>query len=312
MNNWQCLEDKGMLHSSRMRLFFLLVLFLTPSLIIRNPVESHNLSTIKQSRVSQMVDGPSIQNLTYEITNYTDGSNDAITIFCECSMLSNDTQPAWQEHYLGSYLANRFEWDGEDFNYTYSINPYLKRFNITVILYDDLKNNASEYVQVDYVEGKDLIRNIPPEGFPDLTETSDLTVFVGQNATMIWYVMDNVLGLEILLNDIVLKSDIFVNETPHVLRYDFVPQEVNIYSFSVRCYIEGTPFNTSSSLFVTEGRQELMALSTTWAPPTTSEPPIHDGPFAMGFLGLGVLGVLVIVILIQRGLISRRSSIGTT
>ncbi len=311
MNKWLSPGGKRMIHSSRIRLFFLMVLFLTPSLIMKNPIEGHNLSVIKQYRVSQEVDGPSIQNLTYEITNYTDGSNDDITIFCECSMLNNDTQPAWQEHYLGNYLANRFEWDGEDFNYTYSINPYLKNFNITVILYDDINNNVSEYVQVDYVEGKDLIRNMPPEGFPDLTETSDLIVFVGRNATMIWYVMDNVLGLEILLNDIVLKSDIFVNETPHVLRYDFVPQEVNIYSFSVRCYIEGTPFNTSSSLFVTEGRQELMALSTTWNPPTTSEPRIPDGPFVMGFLGLGVLCVLVIVILIQRELFSRRSSIGT-
>jgi hypothetical protein len=284
---------------SRLGLLFLLVLLLTPSLVIGNPAKNHSSLIIKQFRASQEIDGPSIQNLTYEITNYTDGSNDVVTIFCECSMLSNNTQPAWQEHYLGNYLANTFEWNGDDFNYTYSINPFLKSFNITVILYDDMNNNVSDYVQVDYVEGKDLIRNIPPEDFPDLTETSDTSVFVGQNATMIWYVMDNVLGLEILLNDIVLESDIFVNETPHVLRYDFVPQEAKIYSFSVRCYLEGTPFNTSSSLFVTEGRQELRALSIP-SPPSTNEPPIPDGPIMSTVVGLCVLGVLVIVILYRR------------
>ena len=291
-----------MLYGSRIRLLVVVVLFLTLSLIIRNPTVDHSSLIIKQSRVSQEIDGPSIQNLTHEITNYTDGSNDVVTVFCVCSMLSNNTQPTWQEHYLGNYLANKFEWDGEDFNYSYSINPYLKSFNITIILYDNLNNNVSEQVQVDYVEGKDLIRNSPPDEFPDLVETSDASVFVGQNATMIWYVMDNVLGLEILLNGIVLESDIFVNETPYVLRYDFVPQEVKIYSFSVRGYLEGTPFNTSSSLFVTEGHQNLMALSIPSTAPTTSDGP--TGSISPIFLGLvasiGFLSVLVTVILIRR------------
>ncbi|MFX1559728.1 MAG: hypothetical protein ACFFBL_04010 [Promethearchaeota archaeon] len=277
----------------------LLVLLLTPSLAVGIPTKYNSSTLIKQSKVSQEIDGPSIQNLTYEITNYTDGSNDAVTIFCECSMLSNETQPAWQEHYLGNFLANRFEWNGENFNYTYSINPFLKNFNVTVILYDDMDNSASEQVQVDYDEGKDLIRNLPPEGFPDLTETSDTSVYVGQNATMIWYVMDNVLGLEVLLNGIVFMSDIFVNITPHVLKIIFTPQEVRMYTFSVRGYLEGTPFDTSSSLFVIEGHQELMVLSIADITPTTTNG--LGGPVILSLLtGLGILGILMVAVLIRK------------
>ncbi|MFW9962903.1 MAG: hypothetical protein ACFFCX_05035 [Candidatus Sifarchaeia archaeon] len=273
-------------------------------MVVGNPIKNDSTSIVKQLRTSQEIDGPSIQNLTYEIANYTDGSNDDVTIFCECSMLNNETQPTWQEHYLGNYLANRFEWNGEDFNYTYSINPFLKRFNITIILYDDLNNNASQRVQVDYVEGKELIRNMPPEEFPDLTETSDTTVYVGQNARMIWYVMDNVLGLEVLMNGVVLKSDIYVNETPYVLELDFTPQEERIYSFSVRGYLEGTPFNTSSSLFVIEGYQQLSALSIALTQTTTSSVPEetnNEFPVLLSMVaGLVFLGILVVVVVIQR------------
>lgn len=283
----------------RLRQLILLVLLLSPSLIITNQTKNDSSSLVKLARASQEIDGPSFQNLTYEITNYTDGSNDAVTIVCECSMLSNDTQPAWQEHYLGNYLANRFEWNGENFNYTYSINPFLKSFNITVILYDDMNNNVSEQVQVDYVEGKDLIRNTPPEEFPDLTETSDTSVYVGQNATMIWYVMDNALGLEVLMNGIVMENDFFINETPYVLQYDFTPQEVRIYSFSVRGYIEGTPFNASSSLFVIEGYQQLMALSITGT--TGQTDPNNQFPADLIIIsGVGLLGVIVLILLIRR------------
>jgi hypothetical protein len=215
-------------------------------------------------------------------------------------MLNNETQPTWQEHYFGNYLANRFEWDGEDFNYSYSINPFLKSFNITVILYDDMNNNATEQVQVDYIEGMELIRTIPPEEFPDLTETSPTSVYVNQNATMVWYVMDNVLGLEVLLNGVVVEGDIFVNETPHVLKYVFTPMEVNIYHFSVRGYIEGTPFNTSSSLFVIEGYQQLMALSVSDTTNGPTNPNNHFPTLIILVAGIGLLGVLVVVFLIRR------------
>jgi len=271
---------------------------MTPTLFIHNPTNVELQFIDEFSCLSLETDGPIIQNLTYEITNYTDGSNDAITIFCNCSMLNNNTQPAWQEHYWGNYQANRFVWDGESFNYTYSINPFLTRFNITIILYDDMNNTATEQVEVDYIEGKELIRNLPPEEFPDLTETSPTSVYIGENATMVWYVMDNVLGLEVLLNGIVLESNIFVNETPHVLRYEFTPLEESVYHFSIRGYIEGTPFDTSSSLFVIGGYQQLMALSViiTSSPTTNGQENTID-PLTIFLTVASGLCIIVIVVL---------------
>ncbi|MFW9804514.1 MAG: hypothetical protein ACFFFC_17785 [Candidatus Thorarchaeota archaeon] len=278
-------------------------LLVSTQFMYSNQLDNVGQPIIRMNVVSQAVDGPFIQNFTYAITNYTD-ANDAITIFCECSMLSNETEPAWQEHYLGNFLANRFEWDGEPFNYTYSINPYLTRFNITVILYDDMNNTATEHIQIEYDEGKELVSNSPPEGFPDLTETSNTSVYVGQNATMIWYVMDNVLGLEVLINGIVVKDNIFVNETPHVLRYMFTPQEETVYHFSVRCYLEGTPFETSSSLFVLGGFQQLMALSVPVTSSTTSnghaQTSIEFPPLLALVVLFGLLGALAVTIFFRR------------
>lgn len=295
-----------MLRYSCTGLVFVLLFMLTPTLFIYSPTSIGPQDLDELSYLSLDADGPIIQNLTYEITNYTDGSNDAITIFCECSMLSNNTQPAWQEHYWGNYLANRFVWDGESFNYTYSINPFLVSFNITIILYDDLNNTATEQIHVDYIEGKELIRNLPPEEFPDLTETSPTEVYVGENATMVWYVMDNVLGLEVLLNGIVLEGDIFVNETPFVLRYEFTSLEESVYHFSVRGYIEGTPFNTSSSLFVIGGYQQLMALSVPITSTTTTNgqiDPTNQLPVLLtAAAGFGIIIVVVLVLIRKKAI----------
>ncbi len=292
-----------MLRYSCAGLVFLLIFILPPSLFIYGPTSIGTQDLDEFSYLSLDGDGPIIQNLTYEITNYTDGSNDAITIFCECSMFSNITQPAWQEHYWGNYLANRFAWDGESFNYTYSINPFLTSFNISIILYDDLNNTATKQIHVDYIEGKELIRNLPPEEFPDLTETSPTSVYIGENATMVWYVMDNVLGLEVLLNGIVVEGDIFVNETPHILRYEFTPLEESVYHFSVRGYIEGTPFNTSSSLFVVGGYQQLIALSVIITSSTTTNGQIdttNQLPVLLAAAaGLGII-IVVVLVLIRR------------
>lgn len=150
------------------------------------------------------------------------------------------------------------------------------------------------------------MRNLPPEEFPDLTETSPTEVYVGENATMVWYLMDNVLGLEVLLNGIALEGDIFVNETPYVLRYEFTSLEESVYHFSVRGYIEGTPFNTSSSLFVVGGYQQLMALSVPITSTTITNGqinPTNQLPVLMtAAAGFGIIIVVVLVLIRKKAI----------